>query len=53
MDCTNIKKESSSSRYGNRGCSGGFVDDSLKFMSENTVFDAKSLPYKGNEGKCR
>ena len=52
MDCTNIKQADNSVRYQNRGCSGGFLDDTMLYLTENALFRESSYPFKGKETKC-
>lgn len=53
IDCTNIKHQDTSTAYQNRGCSGGYLEDTLQFAKDYPVFKRHSYPYKAKEGACK
>ena len=42
VDCT--------SRYGNRGCIGGYKDRSLRYVQSNGLVSERAYPYKSKKG---
>lgn len=48
MDCSSDAARS----YKNAGCSGGYLDQTINYIHDNTVFDADTMPYKGKDKKC-
>lgn len=53
LDCTNIKRNENPQSYENRGCSGGYIIDSLKYATHDPIFKQRSYPYKGVENRCK
>ena len=53
IDCTNIKMPETPDEYQNRGCSGGYLLDTLQYVVNKPLFKGKSYPYKAFEGKCK
>lgn len=42
-----------SSRYGNKGCSGGLMDAALRYVRDYGIMSGKDYPYKGEDGTCK
>lgn len=40
-------------RYGNRGCSGGMMDNALRYVRDHGIMSSRSYPYSEREEVCK
>ena len=48
MDCTSDFERN----YGNTGCAGGYLEQTIRYVKERTIYDESTIPYKGENRLC-